>query len=416
MDPQLMMTMFREMMREERKEMMEMFFKHLSSVSGQSSVTKEVTSVPNMMSALSNRIEKFVFDAETDMCFTRWYTRYKEVFVEDAKQLTESARVRLLCEMLDADTFERYQRHVLPKEVTSIGFEETVATLKQLFDVKTSEFTLRYQCLKLEKSETEDYLVYTGRVNEFCERAKIHDLDCDGIKCLLWIFGLKSQREAEIRQRLIAVLDREYKAGRKVSLQELYRECENFLSLKKDSETIAGNVKTVEAAAKEERRRRECWNCCGDHFAQQCKSKPWFCKRCKRTGHKEKFCDIASQKKAAGNGSGGRRSRQNSDNRRNKRTVRSSGKHVRGVKIANATAEVNSTRMYVEARVNQHPVSFLLDTGSDITLLNENVWRNMGSPKLENTSVVVKNASGRFMASYGASLRSRDLEVRAMHM
>ncbi|EYB84011.1 hypothetical protein Y032_0324g2526 [Ancylostoma ceylanicum] len=211
-----MMNMFRDMMREERKKMMEMFFKHLAG-SGQNNATNEVASVPNIMSALSNRIDKFVFDPETDMSFTRWYIRYKEVFVEDAKQLTESARVRLLCEKLDSNTFEKYQRHVLPKEVTSIGFEETVATLKQLFDVKTYEFTLRYQCLKLEKSDAEDYLVYTGRVNEFCERAMIHELDCDGINCLLWIFGLKSQREAEIRQRLIAVLDREYKAGRKVS-------------------------------------------------------------------------------------------------------------------------------------------------------------------------------------------------------
>ncbi|KIH64218.1 hypothetical protein ANCDUO_05475 [Ancylostoma duodenale] len=125
------------------------------------------------------------------------------------------------------------------------------------------------------------------------------------------------------------------------------------------------------------------------------RNSPWYCKKCKRTGHKEKFCDIASQKKVAGNGSEGRRSRQNSDNNRNrgnKKTIRSSGKHVRGVKIANATAEVNSTRMYVEARVNQHPVNFLLDTGSDITLLNEDVWRSMGAPKLENTNVVVKNA------------------------
>ncbi|EYC30871.1 hypothetical protein Y032_0004g1823 [Ancylostoma ceylanicum] len=118
------------------------------------------------------------------------------------QQLTESARVRLLCEKLDSNSFEKFQRHVLPKEVTSIGFDETVETLKQLFDVKASEFTTRYQCLKLEKTDSEDYLTYTGKVNEFCERAKIHELDCDGIKCLLWIFGLKSQREAEIRQRL----------------------------------------------------------------------------------------------------------------------------------------------------------------------------------------------------------------------
>ncbi|KIH59896.1 integrase core domain protein [Ancylostoma duodenale] len=288
------------------------------------------------------------------MAFTKWYARYKEVFLEDAGQLSESARVRLLCEKLDGNSFEKYQRHVLPKEVTSIGFEETVETLKQVFDVRASEFTTRYQCLKL-KCDSEDYLTYTGRVNEFCERAKIHELDCDGIKCLLWIFGLKSQREAEIRQRLIAVLNREYKAGRKLSLQELYRECENFLSLKKNS-------------------------------------------------HKERFCEVANQGRTARSGSEGRRSRRNSDNNKNRvnrKTMQSSGKHVRGVKIANATVEVNSTRMYVEARVNQHPVSFLLDTGSDITLLNEDVWKSMGAPKLENTSVVVKNASGSSMKIRG---------------
>ncbi|KIH56932.1 retroviral aspartyl protease, partial [Ancylostoma duodenale] len=338
------------------------------------------------------------------MCFTKWYLRYRDVFVEDAKQLTESARVRLLCEKLDCETFERYQRHVLPKEVTSIEFEETVDTLKQLFDVKMSKFPMRYQCLKLEKRDAEDYLVYTGRVNEFCERAKIHELDSDGIKCLLWIFGLKTHKDAEIRQRLIAVLDREYKAGRKMSLQELSKECENFLSLKKDSETIAGNVKTVEAAVKEKRQKRGCWNCCGDHFAQQCKSKPWFCKQCKKTGHKERFCDVANRGKAAVKGSERRRTRQSNDNNRNrgnKKTIRSSRKRARGVKIANATAEVNSTRMYVEVKVNQHPVDFLLDTGSDITLLNENVWRSMGAPKLENTNVVVRNASGSSMRIRG---------------
>ncbi|KIH64334.1 hypothetical protein ANCDUO_05361 [Ancylostoma duodenale] len=104
------------------------------------------------------------------------------------------------------EIMEMFMKHMAGQGQSSAT--KTVGTLKQLFDVKTSEFTLRYQCLNLEKSDAEDYLVYTGRVNEFCERAKIHELDCDGIKCLLWIFGMKSQREAEIRQRLIAMLDR----------------------------------------------------------------------------------------------------------------------------------------------------------------------------------------------------------------
>ncbi|KAK6040831.1 hypothetical protein COOONC_21662 [Cooperia oncophora] len=60
-------------------------------------------------------------------------------------------------------------------------------------------------------------------------------------------FRMKSQQEAEIRQRLMAILD--YKAGKTVSLQQLHQECENFLSLKRDSEVVAGTMKLVEATS-----------------------------------------------------------------------------------------------------------------------------------------------------------------------
>ncbi|CAJ0602666.1 unnamed protein product [Cylicocyclus nassatus] len=241
--------------------------------------------------------------------------------------------------------------------------------------------------------------MYTGRVNELCEKAKIHELDSDGIKCLLWIFGLKSQKEAEIRQRLIAVLDREYKAGRKLSLQELHLECENFLSLKKDSETIAGCTKIVEATRKEEPTKLECWNCGKAHFARECKAKLWFCKKCKATGHKEKYCEQVAKRKELVQQE--RRIHRSSDISRNRSWTKPK-RHVHSVaKIANAVVDVNSTRMYIEAKVNSYPVSFLLDTGSDITLLNESIWRSMGAPRLENTNVVVKNASGGYMKVHG---------------
>ncbi|KAK5971408.1 Retroviral aspartyl protease, partial [Trichostrongylus colubriformis] len=401
MDQSQLMEVFKEILEEQRRqhrELIQMLQHRVEDGAGDRVRTEDVTT-PNVMAALSNRIEKFVFDADVEMGFSRWYSRYKEVFTEDARQLPESARVRLLCEKLDNVTFEKYQRHVLPRNVSDIGYQDTVDNLKHLFDFKASEFTTKYQCLKLEKNENEDYLTYTGRVNEFCEKAKLHDLDSDGIKCLLWIFGLKSQTEAEIRQRLIAILDREYRAGRKISLHELHQECENFLSLKRDCETIAGNTKIVESTVKEDQRATDCWNCEGNHYAKQCKRKPWFCKKCRTSGHREKFCDVANQAKAAKHTKTSERSHPGSN--KTKHAKKPSRRHIRFTKISNASASVNASRMYIKAVVNDQPVSFLLDTGSDITLLNENVWKKMGSPQLEKANVTVKNASGDRMKIRG---------------
>ncbi|VDO53234.1 unnamed protein product [Haemonchus placei] len=341
-----------EEQRRQHKELVQMLLHRVEDGAGDRARTEEV-STPNVMAALSNRIEK-------------WYSRYKEVFTEDARQLPKAARC--------------YFWEVPATRVT----QETVDYLSHLFDLKSSEFTTKYQCLELEKSDHEDYLAYT---------------DSDGIKCLLWIFGLNSKSEAEIRQRLIAILDREYKAGRKIPLHELYQECENFLNPKRDCEAIAGDVKAVKETVKEDPKLIVCWNCEGKHYARECKKKLWFCKKCWTSGHREKFCEVAYQKGTAKRSRTSKRSHHRNDKK--KHSKQDTKRHVRCSKISNASANVSTTRMYVEVVVNKHSVGFLLDTGSDITLLNEDVWKKMGFPKLEKTNITVKNASGDRMKIRG---------------
>ncbi|PIO68868.1 hypothetical protein TELCIR_09329 [Teladorsagia circumcincta] len=152
MDSATVLSMFKQMMEEQRKVITKIMERIPERGQGDGQPV-EPMSLPNMMTALSNRIEKFEFDPEADMTFSKWFSRYKDVFFEDAKQLTESAKVRLLCEKLDSVSFEKYQRHVLPREKSQIGFGETVEILKELFDCKSSLFTTRYQCLKLKKSD-----------------------------------------------------------------------------------------------------------------------------------------------------------------------------------------------------------------------------------------------------------------------
>ncbi|KAK6057989.1 hypothetical protein COOONC_04442 [Cooperia oncophora] len=186
-------------------------------------------------------------------------------------------------------------------------------------------------------------------------------------------------QEAEIRQRLITVLDRDHKAGKTVSLQQLHQECENFLSLKRDSEVVAGTMKLVEATSVQKRKEIECWNCEGNHRASGCQAKPWFCKKCRKVGHKERFCDTLRQKKTASRTEATQKTQHTKEKFSRNRNNRGPRKQVRIVKIANAAVQANSSRVYIDAVVNNYSVKFLLDTGSDITLLNEKIWKKMGS-------------------------------------
>ncbi|KAK5978799.1 Zinc knuckle [Trichostrongylus colubriformis] len=135
----------------------------------------------------------------------------------------------------------------------------------------------------------------------------------------------------------------------------------------------AGHTKTVEATTVEKRQEVECWNCGGNHYARHCKSKPWYCKKCRKTGHKEKFCDILQQKKPGAQEDATKKMR--SSNREGKERRKAPRRQVRTVQISNAAVEANCPRVYVDTLVNNYHVRFLLDTGSDITLLNEETGR-----------------------------------------
>ena len=152
----------------------------LTSASGSSTRNSQNSDTAKLMTDLNGRLTCFIFDPESDQTFSRWYERSEEVFTIDGADLEDAAKVRLLIGKLCDDVFERYKRHILPKTPGDLPFVDTIKQLKELFDVKRSLFTLRYHCLKLSKLPTEDFMEYTGRVNEQCEKAKLHDLDSDG--------------------------------------------------------------------------------------------------------------------------------------------------------------------------------------------------------------------------------------------
>lgn len=342
-----------------------------------------------LMADLSSRLSHFSYDPESDLTFSKWYDRHSEIFTVEGVALDEKGRVRLLIEKLDSDTFERYKRHVIPKSVWDIKFDDTVKTLKELFDTKVPVYTRRFRCFEIEMNDGEDFMHYVGRVNEQCEIAKVHELDADGFKVLMCLYGMKGRQYTEIRPMLLNWLDEQHAAQKSITLQELYVKVDKLLAYKGEQMRPSASFQVQEITPHQnskvthsaENNTGECWNCGKrGHVSNECRAKRWQCGVCQKYGHKEVYC----RKRDREHG----RVRSRSRERRNVQQRRFT-KNVHHVKT-----EVKNVRGFRKVIVNGHSVEFQLDTGSDITLLSVKEWKSMGEPKLSESDIIARNASG----------------------
>ncbi|VDO96579.1 unnamed protein product [Heligmosomoides polygyrus] len=86
MDPQLVMSMFKELKEEQgriaekhKKDMLDMVLRQVKGAD-MLSTAGEAMAVPIAMSALSNRLDSFVYvDPDVDSCFSKWYASRRVV-------------------------------------------------------------------------------------------------------------------------------------------------------------------------------------------------------------------------------------------------------------------------------------------------------------------------------------------------
>uniref|UniRef100_A0A914VG44 Uncharacterized protein n=1 Tax=Plectus sambesii TaxID=2011161 RepID=A0A914VG44_9BILA len=82
-------------------------------------------------------------------------------------------------------------------------FDKTVNLLTELFNKPISLFHRRYCCLTLLKNEEDDMMTYMEIVNKQCEQFKLADLTIDQFKCLIFVCGLQSTADANVRTKIL---------------------------------------------------------------------------------------------------------------------------------------------------------------------------------------------------------------------
>ncbi|GAA55003.1 hypothetical protein CLF_106337 [Clonorchis sinensis] len=245
--------------------------------------------------------------------------------------------------------------------------------------------------MKLAKKESEDYITYAGRVNLECEQFKLSTMTEDQFKCLIFICGLQSHSDSDIRTRLLNKIEQ----TPEITLQSITHECQRLLNLKHDTAMLesplsnpAFNIAkttsrqaTVVANSNGAKPPSACWQCGEWHFVRLCPYKKHKCSVCNRRGHKESQCRT-------------RKASQRRSQTRRSRSKRSQSEPRFNAILATFDNQIDAHRKYVTIRANGSTIRLQLDTASDITIVSRRTWRKIGSPELRPTMNTARNASG----------------------
>lgn len=280
-----------------------------------------------IIESLASNIREFCYDPENGAVFDRWFQKYEDLFLKNGAKQDDAAKVRLLLRSLSLTVHDKYVNFVLPKHSREFSFEETVSKLKQLFGMRTTLFSKRYQCFQLSKQTEEDYVTYAATVNKRCEDFELNRIIADQFKSLIFICERRSPKEADVRTRLLVKLEADGEGECK--LETLINECQRLQNLKHDTalveqkSSIAASVCAVKQKKQQSKPsapqskdikqssvpKTPCWQCGGMHYVRECPFANHTCKSCNKVGHKEGYCQCNTAKP----NSGGKKNRKKSN-------------------------------------------------------------------------------------------------------
>ena len=250
---------------------------------------------------------------------------------------------------------------ILPKKPEDISFSETVKILCSIFGERDSLFHTRYKYLNTQKEETDDIFTYEGKVNAQCELFKLKDLSVDMFKCYIFVQGLTAPRNKNLKSRILSIMEQDSE----MNSQKVTEECQKLINVKRHTTRIEGKVTSQVQVVKQKiflknkGKSFECWSCAGSHLRKNCPFKDQPCTKCGLVGHRAFQC----------------RTKENKQRQKFKSKV--------NVVLSKEEVRQGDERKFVNTKINGHIVKLLLDTGSDISIIDKVTWKRIECPKLE---------------------------------
>ena len=227
---------------------------------------------------LASNITEFTYDAENSYTFNAWFSRWHDTFQHEFPDKDDNWKKQLLTRMLGTKENQRFVKFILPKRPSDLTFTEMIAILTDIFGEQQSLFNIRYNCFKIAKIQSDDYVSYAGRVKHECERFHLQTLKEDQFKFLIFIAGLYPPDDSEIRSRLLVKLE----TDEKVTIQDLTAECNRLLKLRKDTIVVqqqsslfsqpsqVSHIHSNKSKGSNKIPLSTCWSCGEWHYTRCC--------------------------------------------------------------------------------------------------------------------------------------------------
>ena len=391
---------------EERdKRMMNMFSQLMnnrpstSNTDGETSFSGAPQAKTASLDAIEKQIRTFTYEPENGVTFDSWLTRHEEIFEQDLKEVEDGEKTRILLRHVSDRVDKQYRDHVLPQKPADLSFEQTLQQMKDLFGEKRSTFEKRLDIfsMKMSRLGVDDLRQFSARVNRTIEEATVKEMTTDEWKMLVFLAGIDLPRYSDVHYHLMMRMQR----GEVKTLAEMITSADAMQEVQRDSKAVIQPnrgvfaVKAAQPGSHSEKNetqgpfQEKCVRCGSKwHQAERCRFKDKKCFECKKTGHAQHMCPQKEDN--------------DPEESRSSEPWRSGGK--RGTSKRIGSVQVNSLKSKRLERtfcVNGDVVKFTIDTGSDLTVVNESTWRKLYSAEMDPTDVSVVCANGEEMKLLG---------------
>lgn len=253
----------------------------------------------------------------------------------------------------------------------------------------------------IKKSE-EDYVAYPGTVNKQCEQFNLSNLSADQFKCLMFICGSNASTDADIRTKLLSLLDTE----KEISLDKVTSEAIRLTTLKHDTKMVEQEHRSSESSVQQITRQKfssdkqqhnnkkpksACWHCGEFHYARLCKYKQHKCTQCQTVGHKDGHCTRSTAQQLSS-----KQQSSSSSSATGKRHFQHKASKTNTVVLV-SQINFESRRKFITITINGVAVKLKVDTASDITIISSTTWEMIGKPATTASKHSARNATGDIM-------------------